>query len=71
VARRALEAEVVQAVLEARASEEAARMVAMMNATDNASDLITDLTLTFNNARQANITQELAEISAGADAITA
>jgi F-type H+-transporting ATPase subunit gamma len=71
VARRALEAEVIQAILEARASEEAARMVAMMNATDNASDLITDLTLTFNNARQANITQELAEISAGADAITA
>jgi F-type H+-transporting ATPase subunit gamma len=71
VARRALEADVVQAILEARASEEAARMVAMMNATDNASDLITDLTLTFNNARQANITQELAEISAGADAITA
>jgi F-type H+-transporting ATPase subunit gamma len=71
VARRALEAMLVQAILEARASEEAARMVAMMNATDNAGDLISDLTLAYNNARQANITQELAEISGGAEAITA
>jgi F-type H+-transporting ATPase subunit gamma len=70
-ARRVLEAKVLQAILEARASEEAARMVAMMNATDNAGELITDLTLAYNNARQASITQELAEISAGADAITA
>lgn len=70
-ARRVLEAKVLQAILEARASEEAARMVAMMNATDNAGELIGDLTLAYNNARQANITQELAEISAGAEAITA
>lgn len=70
-ARRVLEAKVLQAILEARASEEAARMVAMMNATDNAGELIGDLTLAYNNARQANITQELAEISGGAEAITA
>lgn len=70
-ARRVLEAKLLQAVLEARASEEAARMVAMMNATDNAGELIGDLTLAYNNARQANITQELAEISGGAEAITA
>jgi F-type H+-transporting ATPase subunit gamma len=65
-----LEADLLQAILEARASEEAMRMVAMMNATDNASDLMGDLTLAYNNARQANITQELAEISGGAEAIT-
>ncbi|GAC1371465.1 MAG: ATP synthase F1 subunit gamma [Candidatus Saccharimonadales bacterium] len=67
--RRVLEAEVLQAVLEARASEEASRMLAMMNASDNASDIIGDLTLVFNNARQSKITQEISEISAGAEAI--
>lgn len=70
-ARRVLEAQLVQAMLEARASEEAARMVAMMNASDNAGDLIDDLTLLYNSARQASITQELSEISAGAEAIMA
>jgi F-type H+-transporting ATPase subunit gamma len=67
--RRVLEAEVLQAILEARASEEAARMLAMMNASDNASDIIADLTLVYNNARQGKITQEISEISAGAEAI--
>ncbi len=67
---RVLEAEVLQAILEARASEQAARMMAMMNATDNAKELIEDLTLTYNDARQAAITQELAEISGGAEAIS-
>lgn len=67
--RRVLEAEVLQAILEARASEEASRMLAMMNASDNASDIIGDLTLLFNNARQSKITQEISEISAGAEAI--
>lgn len=67
--RRVLEAEVLQAILEARASEEASRMLAMMNASDNASDIIGDLTLVFNNARQSKITQEISEISAGAEAI--
>ena len=46
------------------------RMVAMKNASDNASDLIDDFTLAYNGARQAGITQELAEISAGAEAIS-
>jgi F-type H+-transporting ATPase subunit gamma len=68
--RRLLEAIITQAILESRASENAARMVAMMNATDNADDLIDDYTLAFNNARQATITQEIAEISGGAEAIT-
>jgi F-type H+-transporting ATPase subunit gamma len=66
---RMVEAMLLQAILESRASEQASRMLAMKNATDNANDLIEDLTLEFNNARQAHITQELAEISAGAEAI--
>ena len=68
VLKRLLEAQLMQALLEAKASEQAARMLAMKNATDNASDLIADLTLAYNNARQAAITQELAEITAGAEA---
>ena len=67
--KRILEAQMLQYLLESRASEQASRMLAMKNATDNASDLIDDLTLMYNNARQAKITQELAEISAGAEAI--
>jgi F-type H+-transporting ATPase subunit gamma len=62
---RLIEAEIWQAVLESLASEHAMRMVAMKNATDNANDLIGDLRLTYNGVRQANITRELAEISAG------
>ena len=58
-----------QTILEATASEHSARMVAMKNATDNASDLIDDLTITYNTLRQAAITQEIAEISAGAEAL--
>ena len=69
-ARRVLEASITQAILESRASENAARMLAMMNATDNADELIGDYTLALNNARQATITQEIAEISGGAEAIT-
>lgn len=68
-ATRLLEAQIYQARLESVASEQSMRMVAMKNATDNASDLIEDLTLEFNNARQAAITQELAEISGGAEAL--
>jgi F-type H+-transporting ATPase subunit gamma len=67
--RHLLEAQILQAILESRASEQAARMLAMMNATDNADDLIDDYTLEYNNARQAAITQELAEITAGSEAI--
>jgi F-type H+-transporting ATPase subunit gamma len=66
---RLLEAQIYQAFLEAAASEHSMRMLAMKNATDNASDLIEDLTLEYNNARQAAITQELAEITGGAEAM--
>jgi F-type H+-transporting ATPase subunit gamma len=52
-------------LLEAKASEQSARMVAMKNATDNATDLIRDLTLHYNNLRQGNITNELLEIAGG------
>jgi F-type H+-transporting ATPase subunit gamma len=61
-----IEMEVYQALLEAKASEHSARMVAMRNASDNAGELIDDLVLSYNQARQAGITQEIAEISAGA-----
>jgi F-type H+-transporting ATPase subunit gamma len=57
-----------QAVLEATASEQSARMVAMKNATENAQELIDDLTLTYNKVRQANITREMIEIATGAQA---
>jgi F-type H+-transporting ATPase subunit gamma len=58
-----------QAVLEATASEQSARMVAMRNATDNAEELIGDLTLTYNKVRQSNITREMIEIATGANAL--
>jgi len=64
-----LESQIYQAFLDAVASEHSMRMLAMKNATDNASDLIEDLTLEYNNARQAAITQELAEITGGAEAM--
>lgn len=69
VAVRLLEIQIWQAMLESIASEHSMRMLAMKNATDNASELIDDLTLEFNTARQAAITQELAEITGGAEAI--
>jgi F-type H+-transporting ATPase subunit gamma len=59
-----LKQEIFQLVLEAQASEHSARMVAMKTATDNAGNLIDDLTLQYNRARQAAITQEILEISA-------
>jgi F-type H+-transporting ATPase subunit gamma len=62
---RIMESQVYQAVLESDASEHSARMIMMKNATDAANDLIDDLTLTYNQVRQANITKELAEITAG------
>jgi F-type H+-transporting ATPase subunit gamma len=68
-ATRLLEAQLYQSILESVASEHSMRMVAMKNATDNANDLIDDYTLVYNNARQAAITQELAEISGGAEAL--
>jgi F-type H+-transporting ATPase subunit gamma len=66
---RLLEVQIYQARLDAVASEYSMRMIAMKNATDNAGDLIDDLTLEYNNARQAAITQELAEITGGAEAL--
>ena len=59
---------VYQALLEAVASFQSARMVAMKNATDSANDLIDDLSLTYNKARQASITNQILEIVAGASA---
>lgn len=66
---RLLGAQLFQAILDAKASEHSMRMVAMKNATDNASDLIDDLTLEMNKVRQGAITQELAEISGGVEAM--
>ena len=63
------EVQIYQALLEAVASEHSARMVAMRNATENASDLLDDLTLTYNQTRQAGITAELAELSASKAAL--
>lgn len=57
-----IEMKVYQSMLEARASEHSARMVAMKNASENAHELKDDLTLSFNRSRQANITNELADI---------
>lgn len=68
-ALRLLEVQIYQALLDAIASEQSMRMLAMQNATDNAGDIIDDLTLEYNTARQAAITQELAEITGGAEAM--
>lgn len=67
---RLIESQLLQTMLESFASEYSMRMLAMKNATDNATDLVEDLTLAFNNARQAAITQELAEITGGAEAMS-
>ena len=56
---------VYQVLLNAKASEQSARMVSMKNATDNAEELIDDLTLEYNKLRQGNITKELLEIAGG------
>lgn len=66
---RYIESQVYQAVVENIACEQAARMVAMKNATENANEFISDLQLAYNKARQAAITQELAEIVGGAAAV--
>lgn len=69
VAYRLVGAQLYQALLESRAAEYSMRMIAMKNATDNATDLVDDLTLEMNKARQSAITQELAEISGGVEAL--
>ncbi len=66
-----LETELFRALLESAASEHGARMTAMRNASKNAGELIDTLTLAMNRARQAEITQEILEVVAGADALTA
>lgn len=66
---RLVEMQIYRALLETNAAEQAARMMSMRNATDAATDLIDDLTLSFNQARQASITQDLTEISAGRAAL--
>jgi len=66
---RYVEVQVYQAMLDSIASEHSARMVAMRNASDNARDLGKDLTLSLNKARQAQITREVSEIAAGAEAL--
>jgi F-type H+-transporting ATPase subunit gamma len=70
VVYRLIEAQLFQAVLDARASEYSMQMIAMKNATDNASELADDLTLAMNKVRQGAITQELAEISGGVEALS-
>jgi F-type H+-transporting ATPase subunit gamma len=64
-----LETEIYRALLESAASEQGARMTAMRNASKNAGELIDRLTLEMNRARQAEITQEILEVVAGADAL--
>ncbi len=66
---RYIESQVYQAVIENGACEQAAKMIAMKNATENAEKLIDELQLIYNNARQAAITQEIAEIVSGAAAV--
>ncbi len=56
-------------ILESNASEHSSRMVAMKNASDNAKDIIGDLTLVYNKVRQAGITREIIEITAGSEAL--
>ena len=64
-----VEISIYRALLESTASEHGARMTAMRNASDNAADLIDDLTLEANRQRQAEITQEIMEVVAGAEGL--
>lgn len=64
-----VEIQVMQALVESEASEQASRMTAMDNATNNASDMIDSLTLAYNRARQAYITKEIVEIVSGAESL--
>jgi F-type H+-transporting ATPase subunit gamma len=66
-----VETELYRALLESAASKHGAQMTAMRNASKNAGELIDNLTLAMNRARQAEITQEILEVVAGADALTA
>lgn len=66
---RSLKIQFFRALLDSNAAEQGARMTAMHKATDNATELIKDLTLTFNKARQAAITNEILEVTNGAEAL--
>jgi F-type H+-transporting ATPase subunit gamma len=65
-----VEVSIYRALLESTASEHGARMTAMRNASENAGELIDDLTLEMNRARQAEITQEIMEVVAGAEGLS-
>ena len=65
-----VEVSIYRALLESTASEHGARMTAMRNASENASTLIDDLVLEMNRARQAEITQEILEVVAGAEGLS-
>jgi F-type H+-transporting ATPase subunit gamma len=65
-----VEVSIYRALLDSAAAEHGARMSAMRNATDNANQIIEDLTLQMNRARQAAITQEIAEVVAGAEGVS-
>jgi F-type H+-transporting ATPase subunit gamma len=69
IADKLVDVQLWQDYLESQASEQSSRMMAMKTASDNAGDLIDDLTLAANSARQSAITQELAEITGGAEAM--
>jgi len=69
ILKQILRVQIFGAVLEANASEHSARMVAMKNSTDNATGLVDELTLIYNSIRQSNITTEISEISAAAEAM--
>ncbi|MDO9125023.1 MAG: FoF1 ATP synthase subunit gamma, partial [Deltaproteobacteria bacterium] len=64
-----LEAQIYKGFVESVASEQGARMVSMKSATENAEEMISNLTLSFNKARQASITKELLEVTTGAEAL--
>lgn len=66
---RLIEIQLYQALLESNASEHSARLATMRQATEAAGDMVSELTLSYNKARQASITAEIAEISAGANAL--
>ena len=66
---RLVKTQIYQTMLESAASEHSARMMAMRTASDAAEDMIKELNLNFNKARQAGITQEIAEIAGGAAAL--
>ena len=69
LAERIVPLRLFQMLLESAAAEHSARMVAMKSATDNAKEIVGDLTLTYQSIRQANITREIIEVAAGANAL--